>query len=102
MFIFGNWYLFWVFFLFVSIFVGIYSPKTEHQKLYIYLIAIFFIQIVFLGALREPYHLNWSDSANRMLIHIIPIMLLFIIEKLFAWINKTNLTTQNENIVPVN
>lgn len=99
-FILGNWYLFWVFILILSIFVCAYSPKIENQRLYLYLIIIFFMQVIILGALRDPYHLYWTDSANRMLIHIIPIMVFFIIEKLFAWINKSNLITQKEKFVP--
>ena len=91
LFVYGNWWLFWAFISIISIFIFLYSPKIDHERIYLYLIIIFFEQIFILGGLREPYHLSWTDSANRMVIHIVPILLIFLLQKIFSWINKSDL-----------
>jgi hypothetical protein len=48
------------------------------------LIVAFFSMIVILGAVKGNYHSAWYDSANRMYIHILPIMLLYLSLKISA------------------
>jgi len=78
----GLWNTTWWFITIVGIYVIINGPKIPHEQFYIYLISTFITTIFLLGAFRMPYHLNFGDSANRMVAHILPIILYYLIEKI--------------------
>jgi hypothetical protein len=61
-------------------FRGQFSQKRELAGL----ILSFFIMIALLGMLRHPYHERWFDSANRMLTHIAPILLFYLVTQTAA------------------
>ena len=42
------------------------------------LIVAFFGMIIILGSVKGNYHSAWYDSANRMFIHILPVMLFYL------------------------
>ena len=51
------------------------------------LIAAFFSMIVILGSVKGNYHSGWYDSANRMFIHILPIMLFYLSLKISSTVS---------------
>ncbi len=74
----GNWDSFW--WIILSIFLLLPFPTKFPQKREIFsYIWSFIIMIQALGMFRHPYHSRWYDSANRMLIHITPIVMFYLI-----------------------
>jgi hypothetical protein len=60
---------------------SISRPPIPNERLFSATILAFFFLTLLLGALREPYHVGWTDSANRMFFHVIPIALIYILLK---------------------
>jgi hypothetical protein len=58
------------------------------------LIIGFYAMILIVGFFKGRYHIYWWDSANRMYIHILPIML-FYFTILFS--SKIKLSKQEEH-----
>ncbi|MDY6873930.1 MAG: hypothetical protein SVR81_08200 [Chloroflexota bacterium] len=52
--------------------------RRSTDKFFDLLIFSFFSMIVILGAVKGGYHRFWYDSANRMYIHILPIMTFYL------------------------
>ncbi|MEA1937803.1 MAG: hypothetical protein U9N14_01760, partial [Pseudomonadota bacterium] len=40
-------------------------------------IAAYILALLFLSFFRIPYRVNWGDSANRMMVHIVPLLLTY-------------------------
>ncbi len=76
----GQWLTtFWV----VITFLVLVRPKTKLDFDSIFKLTIigFFAMIVMMGALKGS-HAGWWDSANRMYIHILPVMVFYLILRL--------------------
>lgn len=43
--------------------------------------VVFFLLLVSLAFVRAPYRIGWSDSANRILLHILPLVLFYLLMK---------------------
>jgi len=74
----GNWGAVWwvVVALFTFLPVKIHFPlKRELFSI----ILSFFLIIQLLGLFRVPYHDRWFDSANRILVHITPVLLFYLV-----------------------
>ncbi len=76
----GRWGSFWYFIL-PLLFFTIPLPKIPRERLITINLVSFFLLLVALGGLRNPYRLGWSDSANRMLVHIVPTLILYLVIK---------------------
>lgn len=76
----GRWGSFWYFIL-PLLFFSIPLPKIPQERFITINLFSFFILLVALGGLRNPYRLGWSDSANRMLVHIVPTLVFYLILK---------------------
>ena len=77
-FISGGWGFFWVINI-PLLFISIYSEHFPQKRLLLRFLISFFAVIEILGFFRYPYHDQWYDSANRMMIHIAPLVLFFVI-----------------------
>lgn len=75
------WGLLWPVLLVFSIFL-FQSKQTREDKLIIYVIAIYFALIILLGYFRFPYRNNWKDSANRVFLHVLPLVSYLMILKM--------------------
>ncbi len=77
-FITGNWGSVW--WVVLALLVILSFPISFPQKRELSgVIVAFFITIALLGMLRNPYHERWFDSANRMLTHIGPVVLFYLV-----------------------
>jgi len=81
MFVSGKWQLtFW------GVVILLLLVKTENRNIlnnyFNLLIFAFFSMIIFLGYLKGSYHSLWYDSANRMYIHILPILVFYLSNKI--------------------
>lgn len=77
MFVTGKWLMtFWG----VGLLLLLVKPgeKRTTDTFFNLLIFSFFSMIVILGAVKGGYHRFWYDSANRMYIHILPIMVFYL------------------------
>ncbi len=72
----GRWGITWYIALGL-LFISGFRSSVPFKRLFTVTIACFFLLVIALGALRTPYHLGWSDSANRMMIHILPVVFFF-------------------------
>lgn len=89
MLVFARWGLFWDLALIVVI--ALVAQRLLRQPLaegpYASLAAVggLVIGMIFLvGAMRHPYRYNWSDSATRMLVHVAPLVAVWLGERLVA------------------
>lgn len=65
----------------------IVTRNVRHEQLFL-LIVIFYIgELLLFGFLRSnPYRLGFGDSANRMLLHIAPVVMLWIVLKIVSMV----------------
>lgn len=81
----GRWGMFWYFALLLAFF-SILLPKIPNEGFFRTNILSFFIILIDLGGFRSSFRLGWSDSANRMLVHIVPLLVFFLTMKYaYAW-----------------
>ncbi|HEY59640.1 MAG TPA: hypothetical protein G4N92_02980 [Anaerolineae bacterium] len=96
LFITGSWGAFWYLFL-LSFLISIITPPFHYEGLFKFGIPVYFMCLLVLGFIRKlPYHDIWSDSANRMVINIMPIALLYMQLKIssnFASLNNHTIGT---------
>lgn len=76
----GRWGVTWHVLLGLLI-LGLIRPRFNHERLFSYGIPLFFALLLALGFMRLPYRLGWGDSANRIITHIMPIVLLYTVIK---------------------
>jgi hypothetical protein len=80
-FISGNWGFFWI--VTLSLFViSLFSGRFPQKGTLINIMVSFVAIVEILGFFRHPYHDQWYDSANRMMIHIAPLVLFFVITQI--------------------
>lgn len=97
LFVTGNWGSFWyaaVFLFIISYFIGHFPQKRLLLRFMVSFVAI----IEILGFFRVPYHDEWTDSANRMMIHIAPLVLFFVITQIAKAGSKRQLSSESENL----
>lgn len=77
---FGWWGITW---LVISILymISLKGPSLPYEGIFSYGIPSFFSLVVALSFFRVPYRLGWGDSANRMMVHILPIIALYLMMK---------------------
>jgi hypothetical protein len=76
----GRWGITWHILLGLLV-LGTIQPRFNNEKLFFYGIPLFFALLLALGFMRLPYRLGWGDSANRIITHIMPIILLYTVIK---------------------
>jgi hypothetical protein len=73
-----DWGYFWLIVPVVSLVVFI-ARHDDSRRWYLYGIVAYMILLLALPVLRDnPYRVGSSDSGNRMLIHVMPLMLLYL------------------------
>ena len=78
LFISGNWGSFWYAAL-VLILISVFIRRFPQKGILLSFLVSFVSIVEILGFFRHPYHNQWYDSANRMMIHIAPLVLFFVI-----------------------
>lgn len=53
------------------------QPRLPHDGVFWVGVPAFVALMILLSAARRPYHEGWSDSANRMVTHILPLALIY-------------------------
>jgi len=76
----GGWGITWLLFGFLFI-LSLPGPRVPWEKLYSYGIFSFLFLLLGIVYFRNPFRLGWGDSANRMLTHILPIIMSYIVMK---------------------
>lgn len=72
-----TWYLLFGLFIHTSL-----LPKLDHESFFKLSILVYLGFILVLGCMRTTaYHITYSDSGNRMMLHILPVFLFYIILK---------------------
>jgi hypothetical protein len=77
----GNWWGATWYILLALLFIAIWMPRLPFEELFTYGISIFLMLLLALAFIRIPYRDKWFDSANRMLTHLAPVVLLYLMIK---------------------
>jgi len=56
---------------------AVFVPTAPHCRMLRYGVPIYMALILVLGYLRIPYRYSYTDSSNRMMLHIAPLVLMF-------------------------
>jgi hypothetical protein len=73
----GGWGITWSLFGFLFV-LSVAGPRVPWDKLFFYGIFSFLFLLMGIVFFRNPFRLGWGDSGNRMLTHILPIIVLYI------------------------
>ena len=76
----GMWQSTWVVLL-VLLCLTPLLPPVPYQRIFSFGIALFFTLLLLFCVPRHPYRLGWGGSANRILTHILPVVVFFVILK---------------------
>ena len=99
----GLWGAHWYLIIGVLLFVPDKSNSTANQILK-QAALIGFLLIIIASGFRGAYRPGWSDTGNRMLIHVFPILTIYLGLKVSFFLNwlgqKNNLRQQFPRIVP--
>ena len=74
----GLWGSISILITFFLVFLPIPNSKNIENRIFSSSLIVFPLLMVLIGGLRNPYRLGWSDSANRMMVHIIPSAYLYL------------------------
>ena len=81
LFVSGNWGFLW--YAVIALFaISLFSRGFPQKGILLRIMVSFFATIEILGFFRLPYHARWFDSSNRMMIHIAPLILFFLITQI--------------------
>jgi hypothetical protein len=67
------WGLFWPAFIAVSC-VILSSTRENPNRALLCFIFMYIGMVLFLSSFRNAYRINWKDSGNRMLLHVVPLI----------------------------
>jgi hypothetical protein len=81
LFVSGNWGSFW-FAALALIWISVFTRQFPQKRLLLSFLVSFISVVEILGFFRHPYHGRWFDSANRMMIHIAPLFLFFVVTQI--------------------
>lgn len=76
----GNWGHAWGI-IGVGLLIALALPRLPHGQLFSIGLPSYAFMIVGMGMFRVPYRIGWGDSGNRMLTHIVPLVVLFLAMK---------------------
>lgn len=77
----GRWGLTWLVFSQLLLLVSILGPRLPGERFFFFGIPTFLCLLLAMVYFRNPYRIGWYDSANRMLTHILPIVVLYVLMK---------------------
>jgi hypothetical protein len=70
------WGMTWFTMLLLAL-VSLTLPRIPHERLFALGIPAFFVLVFDFLLVRGGYRLGWGDSANRMLVHILPVIVFY-------------------------
>ncbi|MCW8929224.1 MAG: hypothetical protein OQL19_03175, partial [Gammaproteobacteria bacterium] len=73
---FGRWGVLWKTLIILAL-LSLVWPKIKNEAFLSYGILFYFILIFLFSFARIPYLSSWGDSSNRMLTHLVPIIIFF-------------------------
>jgi hypothetical protein len=82
LFVSGRWGATWVVACLLATFAA-FQPQIEDEIFFTSLPA-YFLLVLSLGYMRFPYESQWYGSANRILAHVLPVVLFYLLVKLGA------------------
>jgi hypothetical protein len=85
----ADWGWSWLLITLLLLFVASNDGAYPERRLLLYGAVIYMLLVVLLGFSRIPYRNDPFDSANRLMLHIQPVLLLYIAlkaEQLYTWI----------------
>ena len=91
----GNWGFFWIINI-PLLFISLFSDHFPQKRLLLRILISFFAVIEILGFFRVPYHNQWYDSANRMMIHIAPLVTFFIVTQFAKLASRSRMFSVGE------
>jgi len=74
----GRWGITWIIISLLLVF-SLAQPRVPKEELFFYGISSFFSLLLVISYFHGPFRLGWGDSANRMLTHILPIIILYVL-----------------------
>jgi hypothetical protein len=77
----GGWGITWRSMALLSL-LAFFRPKFLHQEIFSTTAAAYVLLILVMAGARVPYRVSWWDSANRMLVHLLPIVLFYVTARL--------------------
>lgn len=77
----GRWGITWVVFA-LLFFFSLFGSGFLKEGFFFYGISSFLLLLLAISYFRVPYRVGWGDSANRMLIHILPIISLYMLMRI--------------------
>jgi len=98
----GNWGLTWyiIFFLATELYFARVQAATEGYSLFTVLVA--YILLVYnLAYFSIPYHVGEGDSANRLMLQVLPLVLLYLgteVAKVCKAVRQSNLAPEQEHV----
>jgi hypothetical protein len=82
----GNWGVtYWLFI--IILILKVFENRVPIESFLMNILVSSTIIIIGLGVFREPYHLGWTDSANRLMTIGLPIGLMLLSVTLCKWFN---------------
>ena len=98
LFISGYWGAFWYAVIFLTL-ISIVNSRFPQKRLLSGFLVSFVAIVEILGFFRHPYHDQWFDSANRMMVHIVPLILFFVITQIAKAGSKVQPNPKSEGTV---
>ena len=86
----GMWGLHWILILAILLVIPTKTNETADRILK-YSVIIGFLLILIAGGIRSFYRPGWTDSGNRMLMHVFPIFTIYLglkVSLFFDWLQK--------------
>jgi hypothetical protein len=72
----ATWYI-----LIPLLLAALWLPRFGFEEIFSYSIPLFMFLVIGLVFGRSPYHLAWSDSANRLMTQLAPIVIFYLLVK---------------------
>ncbi len=73
-----------------------FFSNLPNKRIFLYMIVFYLNLIIILGYLRNlPYRIGWGDSGNRMLIHITPLVIMYLFMLIGSLVIKSNQCCHN-------
>jgi len=81
MLVYGQWGIIW-YVVGLGLILAFTQPRLKNENFFVLILAFFFILMIALGSIRNnSYHLGRFDSGNRMLTHILPLAVYYLVLK---------------------
>jgi hypothetical protein len=78
--VYGRWGITWLVFSLLFL-VSLLGPRFPEEQFFFVGISSYFSLLMAIVYFRNPWRIGWYDSANRLLTHILPIVILYVLMK---------------------